>query len=109
MKWKKQNRKLEKGDIIRTKVSNKEHKKYGEYIYSICSGSGFGCSMETMGNAIFVYFEGFDLEEVKSKLKIVMNKKADDIKYYDKYLSPNSSRWERFWGIEILEEEVMLG
>jgi len=91
--WKKQDRDLVKGDIIRTKVSNESNPRFGEYCYAICSGGGFGCSISTMGNAIFVDFPDFDLNKVLAN----KDKKAD----IDK---GECDRWERFWGIEYMEE-----
>jgi len=92
IKWKRMDRDLKKGDIIRTKVGNKENPHYGEFCYSVCSGSGFGCSMNTMGNAIFVDHESFDINEVLSN----KSKPPED---------KTSDRWERFWGIDYMEED----
>ncbi|MFC1755463.1 hypothetical protein ACFL96_19080 [Thermoproteota archaeon] len=90
--WKRQDRNLVKGDIIRCKVGNKSHEKYGEYCYAICSGDGFGCKVSTMGNAIFVDHSSFELSEVLG------NKDKDTS-------AETGDRWERFWGIEYLEAE----
>lgn len=90
--WQRQDRDLKDGDIIRCKVGKKEHPKYGEYCYAICSGQGFGCSMSTIGNAIFVDHESFDLEEVKTNRNKEPKKET-------------SNRWERFWGIDYLVED----
>ena len=90
LKWQRQDRDLKDGDIIRCKVGNKEHPKYGEYYYSVCSGDGFGCNMQSLGNAIFVRHQNFDLEEV---LKNKDNKEGE----YE--------RWEAFWGIDYLVED----
>jgi hypothetical protein len=90
MKWVKMNRDLKEGDIIRCKITKKEHPKYGQWVYAICSGEGFGCSMSTIGNAIFVIHENFDLEEV--------------LKHRNDKEKVEWSRWERFWGIDVLEE-----
>lgn len=91
MKWVKMNRDLKKGDILRCKVENKDHHKFGQFVYSVCSGVGFGCSMNTLGNAIFVDHEGFDLDMVLKK----RNEPSED---------KTSNRWERFWDIEVMEE-----
>lgn len=83
---------LKEGDILRMKVSNPKHPKYGQYYYSVCTGSGFGCNGQCSGNAIFVEFQSFVLEDViKNRDKV--NKGKDN----------PSDRWERFWGIEVLE------
>jgi hypothetical protein len=92
IKWKRMDRDLKKGDIIRTKVRNKKHSKFREFCYSICSGSGFGCSMNTIGNAIIVDHQSFDLNEVLSN----RDKESKQ---------ETSGRWERFWGIEYMEED----
>lgn len=88
MKWKKQDRQLKDGDLLRCKVSNPEHEKYGKWVYGICSGSGFGCSISTMGNAIFMHYQDFDFQKVLTKKKI------------GEYDVSESTRWERFWGVE---------
>lgn len=87
--WQLQDRDLKKGDIIRCKVGNKENPHFGQYCYAICSGEGFGCSLSTMGNAIFISNQSFDLDEVLASRN--KETKMDD-------------RWERFWGIEYLIE-----
>lgn len=90
LKWQRQDRDLKDGDIIRCKVGKKEHPKYGEYCYAICSGDGFGCNIQSLGNAIFVRHQNFDLEEV---LKNKDNKEG------------TYQRWEAFWGIDYLVED----
>jgi len=83
------NRDLKKGDIIRTKVRVKTNQHYGKYAYAVCSGDGFGCSLDGMGNAIFVDHQGYDVNEVIAKK--------------DAPTGPETHRrWERFWGIDIL-------
>ena len=100
MKWKNQDRILKDGDILRTKVGNKDHEKYGEYCYGITDGGGFGCNPACIGNAIFMDFTSFDLKEV---LELKDNpKKLKEIK---KNYNEHGSRWERFWGIDYLEAE----
>lgn len=90
--WKKHDKVLVKGDILRTKVGNKEHPRYGEYYYSVCNGGGFGCNPGSMGNAIFVDHQSFDLNEVLKKRYAPTNRDT-------------FSRWEAFWGIDYLKEE----
>jgi len=86
--WKKMYRNLEKGDIIRTKVSNPHNPKYGEYVYAVATGEGFGSRTDTIGNAIFVIHQSYDLEKVLENRNV-------ETKDWD--------RWERFWGIDIME------
>jgi hypothetical protein len=106
MKWKIMDRNLEKDEIIRTFIkpgekiygykkeenfapdcsfSVDENKKEGTYIYGRNTG-GFGSKINTMGNAIFV-------NNVSSELEITQKKETTV-----------SERWERHWGIEIMEE-----
>jgi hypothetical protein len=86
----KYDRDLKKGDILRTRVENKEHERYGQYAYAICSGNGFGCRHNALGNAIFVDHSSFDLERT-----LAMRGKLGD---------PNTSdRWERFWPLWVGE------
>jgi hypothetical protein len=91
-KWAEMNRDLRAGDIIRAKVSNKLNSRYGEYAYGIATGEGFGSSMSSIGNAIYVRHAGYDLERIMS---------------YREGTVPEGrvTRWERSWGIEILIEE----
>lgn len=84
-------RDLKKGDIIRTKVGNKDHPNYNQFAFAVCSGSGFGCSMSTIGNAIYVDHQSFDLKQVLANINKTPNMKT-------------SNRWERFWGIEYLAD-----
>lgn len=89
--WKKMYRDLKEGDIIRTIVSNKFHQDYDNYWYAIASGDGFGSRINTIGNAIFVIHQSKHLHEIIERKRI-------------KYLGVNETgRWERSWGIEILE------
>lgn len=97
-KWRRQDRRLVRNDVLRTKVGNKQHPRYGRWAYAICTGFGFGCEPNTMGNAIFVCFEGFDLQEVMSHLPLP-----------DSALDPGDhrgARWEAFWPVEYLERPV---
>lgn len=114
MAWKPMRRDLVNGDLIRTvyepgttyymyrkkeepfevdKEGRRVHRinlmpdrqfkpKYPTIMYAIATG-GFGMSMSTMGNAIFANH----ISDNKSETK---NRK-----------SPWSSRWERYWGIEV--------
>ena len=91
-KWQVQNRHLIEGDILRIKVENKNHPDYGKYIYAICSGGGFGCNHEGIGNAIFVYRITTNLEELISTRSQVRT------------VGDESERWERYWRVEYLVE-----
>jgi len=91
--WQEQNRHLIEGDILRIKVENKTHPDYGKYIYAICSGGGFGCNHEGMGNAIFVYRITTNLEELISTRDQPVDRITDD-----------GERWERYWRVEYLVE-----
>ena len=86
-KWKKMDRDLKKGEIIRFKAKNPPNppKDHDGYIYGRATG-GFGMSVDTIGNAIFIENEAWTYEDC-------LNKKSAD-----------SVRWERFWGIEIIAE-----
>ena len=77
---------LIKGDILSIMVANPTHKDYGKRCYAICSGSGFGCDMESMGNAIYVDHCSTDLESVI--------RKRDDNTPRDQ---DTADRWEKFW------------
>lgn len=74
---------LKKGDILRCKVSNKDNPRHGEWVYSICTGGGFGCNPKGMGSAIFVQHVDFDFAKVMSKRDI------QD--------AESEERWERNW------------
>lgn len=94
-KWKRMDRDLKAGDVLRTKVGNQDNPNYGQYVYSITTGVGNGNHMHGMGNAIFVDFESFDLD-------MVLRAQPS----YDPHgtTKGRSGRWEAFWGIEILDE-----
>lgn len=77
---------LIKGDILRIVVSNPNHEDYGKFYYAICNGNGFGCIMESMGNAIYVDHCSTDLESVI--------RKRDDNMPRDQN---TADRWEKFW------------
>lgn len=95
-KWRKETGTLKDGMILRMKVANKEHPKYGEYVYALCNGGGFGCNAETMGNAIFTDCESFDLDEVLA----VQKARAEGGEFFD-----TGNRWERFWKIDVLVQD----
>jgi hypothetical protein len=80
MKWKAMDRNLKDGEIIRFKTSKDPP---NDYAYGKATG-GFGMSMNTHGNAIFVENESYSYEDTRDGK------------------SQDSARWERFWGIEIL-------
>lgn len=92
-KWARKKRDLVKGDILRTRVGNKDHANYGDYAYAVCSGTGGGCALHGLGSAIFVDHVSFDLQEVLKK----RNAKTT----YD-----TGARWESSWGVEVLDAPV---
>lgn len=92
--WKNMDRDLKDGDIIRTTVTNKTHKHYGMHYYGIATGGGFGSRLDTLGNAIFVKTQSHSMHTI-------MERKAGRLPIYEY----DFNRWERFWGIEILEVE----
>ena len=102
--WQEQDRTLVNGDVLRTKVGNKQNPHYGEYCYGVCTGDGFGTSMDTMGNAIYMSYQSFDLQKVIKAASLI--RKGTPAKLLGGILGDeegdSSSRWERFWGIEYL-------
>jgi hypothetical protein len=111
MPWVKMNRDLKKGDVIRSKITNPEHLHYGDYLYAICIGEGFGCSMETFGTAIFVVGQSLSLRETLKKAKKIGRL---TVPIHPSFLMSHSdevtaistspwTRWERSDDIEILE------
>jgi len=94
MPWVKMKRDLKKGDVIRLKITNPEHLHYGDHIYALCTGEGFGCSMKAAGRAIFVIGQSHKLEDVLELAK----KKAEQT-------ACPWIRWNRTVDIEILEGE----
>lgn len=76
-------KRLVKGTVMRTLINEKVPEN--GYIYAISSGSGFGCDPTLSGRAIFVDSEAHTLEECMAG-------------------KGKSTRWERFWNIDIMEE-----
>jgi hypothetical protein len=124
MVWK-YGQELKAGDILRMRVENPGHPKYGQYAYSVCNGGGFGCNPTALGNAIFVHSEGFDLKTVISHAKDVRQVEPPEIDeeghevirlFKDPSEEParqpgcyrmcDGDRWERFWGIYTLRPAV---
>lgn len=116
---------LVKGDVLRMVVENVKHPKYGQYAYAICSGGGFGCNPDALGNAIFVHSEGFDFNVVMSHKDDVRQKEPEETDengkrvihiFQDPAKAParepgcyrfcDGDRWERFWGIYTLRPVV---
>jgi len=109
---------LVKGDVLRMKVENKTHPKYGQYAYAVCTGGGFGCNPSALGNAIYVHSEGFDLSEAmshktdvwqdedegKGVIVLFPDPKTLPARKPGHYRSYDSDRWERFWGIDVLRQ-----
>lgn len=84
MKWLPHDRKIVKGDILRTKTG-------GDYYYGIATGLGFGNNPNLLGGKIYVANLNMDLAEV------LANKDNPDN-------SPeNTAIFYREWGVEILE------
>lgn len=92
--WKPMYRDLKAGDIIRTVVSNKNHKDYGNYYYAVAQGTGFGSQLDTRGNAIFIFYQNRSFNKVWNWLKNINTTSI-----------PKPDRWERYWGIEIFDKE----
>lgn len=90
LNWGPHDRNLVKGDIIRTRVGNQDHPKYGQYCYAVCSGGGFGCNPSSMGNAIFVDHASFNVQDVIAKKDAPTDQSTFE-------------RWEAFWGIQVLK------
>jgi hypothetical protein len=97
-KWQKMDRNLVAGDILRIRVENAALPEYGQYAYGVCSGSGFGCSMNTIGAAIYVNWVGYDVEEV------IGHRDEEPTLGEGGTYPVRSERWERYWGIEYLAE-----
>lgn len=91
-KWHKQDRNLVKGDILRVKATD------GAYHYAVCTGGGFGCRVEAMGNAIFVNWPR------RKNLKFVLEHREDVPERVGVFNDDDGARWERFWGIDYLVE-----
>lgn len=121
-KWKRQDRTIVKGDVLRTKVGNKQNPHYGEYAYGVADGYGNGCRLDSLGSAIFVRWETFDFEETfKHRNDPEPEPEPDTADCGD----PNCEsakkgtvhghikmfpegpadvhRWESFWGVEYLD------
>lgn len=90
-------RDFKKGDILRTRVEIKANPRYGEYAYGVCSGGGFGCRAASLGSAIFMDCQTYDLEEALRYRQIILagGQTPMDLQ----------ARWERFWPLWILEEK----
>lgn len=117
MKWVYKDQ-LNKGDVIRSTVGNEDHPQYGQYVYAICTGGGFGCNPDSRGDAIFVHSDGFDLNEVMShkddqrqKEPIEYDENGNEVtrlfkepckREFGYYRNYDTDRWERFWGIHAL-------
>lgn len=74
---------LVQGTVMRTLINEKVPEN--GYIYAISSGSGFGCDPASTGRAIFVESEAHTLEKCLAG-------------------EGKSTRWERYWNIDIMEE-----
>ena len=83
---------LKDGDILRVKTKNRNHPKFGQYAYAVCTGTGFGCKPWALGNAIFVHHESFHLT-VTLKGKDAKTSQEHDV---------GEARWERFWDFEMM-------
>jgi hypothetical protein len=94
-------RTLLKGDVIRVTIENKSHPDYGKHAYAIVDGGGFGCNPNSRGNAIFVWSETTDINEAQ---QIISMTRAERIAYGESIRGSRTSRWERFWKLEILIE-----
>ena len=87
----KTSRVLEEGDVLKFRVTNPTHEKYGKWVYGICTGNGFGCDPRHTGNAIFVDWVGFDPLEVMSH-----NNNCEKSPY------ERGERWERWFKLFVL-------
>ena len=68
-----------KGDVLRMRVENPSHPEYGQYAYAVSSGGGFGCNPNSLGNAIYVHTETFDLEKALSHKDDVYKEEAFEV------------------------------
>lgn len=87
-RWRKHDRRLVGGDILRRRLSA------GKYSYAVCVGQGFGCAPPAppfWGNAIYVSFESANLKEVLAHRGDALGTDA-----------PDEARWDRSWGIQYL-------
>ena len=88
-------RDLQKGDLLRTRVEVKENPRYGEYAYGVCSGGGFGCTAHSLGNAIFMDCQTYDLAEALRYRQIILAGGRTPMHLHQ--------RWERFWPLWVME------
>lgn len=82
------NRDLVKGDILRVLLDDNDPSK--GYLYSVCTGNGFGCLKDSRGNAIYV-IESLSLSDVE----VITQEILTTNKTY------SACRWERFWDIYV--------
>ena len=66
VKWRRVNRDLRKGEIIRWKLRKQDKRSKDGYIYGRVTG-GFGMRRDAIGSAIFVENEAWTYEECKKK------------------------------------------
>lgn len=88
LKWKRMDRDLKKGEIIRFKPKepNNEPNKWDGYVYGRARG-GFGMGMNTIGEAIFVDNEAWSYDDCKNKV------------------SKDNARWQRdYHNVEVIVE-----
>lgn len=85
---------LKAGDILRTPQD--ESRPQNGFLYSICTGGGFGCDSSKMGHAIFVRIESRHLDDV---LALAADPKAEL-----KHPFLDGARWERYWGIQVMRK-----
>lgn len=95
--WEPLNRDLIRGDILKI-LLDCEHPENG-WIYAFCSGSGFGCSRNSLGHAIFVV-ESVSLDAIENYTAGVEDGTIDtnDDKTPDGLVK---CRWESNWGIYV--------
>jgi hypothetical protein len=103
-------------DVLRT-LRNEEHPEKG-WLYSLCTGGGFGCDPTKMGNAIFTteIFTILDpekpatFENLTPSLEGVLALKERKIISPSRHTNEelpdgfywNECRWEKRWNIEIM-------
>lgn len=96
-------RQLKDGDILRTP---RDEKNYADpWLYGVCSGGGFGCNPDSLGNAVFMHCEAINPEACIQYAKCPDNGNGDEILPLPiAGILHHGGRWERFWLIEVLVE-----
>jgi len=92
--WRKHDRRIVAGDVVRHQVDNKDDPNYGLYRYAVAVGAGGGCDPESprSANKVWVHSESMRLEDVLTA------RAARRVGH--------EACWSSYWGLSILEAVV---